>query len=212
MFVKICGITNIDDALCAAEYGASAIGLNFYRESKRYVSPDAAYAIVRELPESVRKVGVFVNADPDFVKKTAAQLLLDFVQFHGDETPEYVRSFGAQAIKVFRMGDGFDPSQLEAYGTSLSLLDAFDSDAFGGTGKTTDWEMARRAGAYGKIILAGGLTPENIQEAIRRAMPFGVDTASGVESSPGHKDHAKMKEFIDLANNTKIDTAAGVQQ
>ena len=106
MFVKICGITNIDDALSAAEYGASAVGFNFYRESKRFLSPETAYSIVRELPDTVRKIGVFVNADPEFVKKTAAQLLLDFVQFHGEETAEYVKTFGAQAIKVFRIGDG----------------------------------------------------------------------------------------------------------
>ena len=212
MFVKICGITNIDDALCAAEYEASAVGFNFYRDSRRYVSPETAITIVRELPETVRKVGVFVNADPDFVKKTAAQLLLDFVQFHGDETPEYVRSFGAQAIKVFRIGDGFDPAMLQAYGTSLSLIDAFDSDAFGGTGKTTDWALARRAGEFGKIILAGGLTPENVQDAIRAADPFGVDTASGVESSPGHKDHAKMKDFIALARAIKPEPPKGAGQ
>jgi phosphoribosylanthranilate isomerase len=155
---------------------------------------------------------VFVNADPDFVKKTAAQLLLDFVQFHGDETPEYVKSFGAQAIKVFRLGDGFDPAIIQVYGTSLTLLDAFDAEAFGGTGKTTDWAAARNAGTYGKIILAGGLTPENVQDAIRQADPFGVDVASGVESSPGHKDHAKMKEFIALAQSARIEPSAGAAQ
>lgn len=209
MFVKICGITNVDDALCAAEYEASAVGFNFYRESRRWVTPETAYSIIRELPDTIRKVGVFVNADPEFVKKTASQLMLDFVQFHGDESVEYVRSFGAQAIKVFRVGDGFDPSQISLYGTSLTLIDAFDSEAYGGTGKTTDWEAARRAGEYGKIILAGGLTVENIQDAIRQADPFGVDTASGVESSPGHKDHVKMKEFIALAKSTKIEPAMG---
>jgi phosphoribosylanthranilate isomerase len=209
MFIKICGITNLDDALCAAEYEASAIGFNFYRESKRYVSPETAAMIIRELPDTVRRIGVFVNADPEFVKKTAAQLLLDFVQFHGDETPEYVRLFGAQAIKAFRLWDGFDPAMLQEYGTSLTLLDAWDPDVFGGTGKTIDWSMARRAGAYGKIILAGGLTPENVADAIRAADPFGVDAASGVESSPGHKDHAKLKEFITIARNTKVEPSAG---
>ncbi len=212
MFVKICGITNIDDALSAAEYGASAVGFNFYRESKRYLSPETAYSIIRELPDTVRKIGVFVNADPEFVKKTAAQLLLDFVQFHGDETADYTKTFGAQAIKVFRLGDGFDPAQILAYGTSLSLIDAFDSDAYGGTGITTDWATARRAGEFGKIILAGGLTPENVQDAIRAANPFGVDVASGVESSPGHKDHAKVKEFIARAHSAKIEPTAGAQQ
>jgi phosphoribosylanthranilate isomerase len=150
-----------------------------------------------------------VNADPELVKKTAGSLLLDFVQFHGDETADYIRSFGAQAIKAFRIGDGFDPSLIQSFGTSLSLIDAFDSDAFGGTGKNTDWGMARRAGEYGKIILAGGLTPENIQEAIRKVDPFGVDAASGVESSPGIKDHGKMKEFISIALRTKTEPGQG---
>jgi phosphoribosylanthranilate isomerase len=212
MFVKICGITTIDDAVAAAEYQASAVGFNFFRESRRYVSPETAYAIIRELPETVRKVGVFVNADPEFVKKTAAQLLLDFVQFSGDETVEYVKSFGAQAIKAFRVNNGFDPSLITAYGTSLSIIDAFDPEAFGGTGKIADWGIARAAGGYGKIILAGGLTPENVQDAISQADPFGVDVASGIESSPGQKDHAKMKEFISLARSARIEPTAGAAQ
>ncbi len=209
MFVKICGITTIDDALCAAEYQANAVGFNFFRESRRFVTPETAYSIIRELPDTIRKVGVFVNADIEFVKKTASALLLDFVQFHGDETVDYVKSFGAQAIKAFRAGDGFDPAQIGVYGTSLSLIDAYDPEAFGGTGMTADWDAARRASAYGKIILAGGLTPENVQDAIRQADPFGVDVAGGVESSPGHKDHAKMKEFIALAHAAKVEPPLG---
>lgn len=208
MFVKICGITNIDDALNAVDYGASAIGFNFFRESKRYVTPETAYSIIRELPDTIRKVGVFVNADVDFVKKTAAQLMLDFVQFHGDEAVEYVRSFGSQAIKAYRLVDQVDPSQILVYGTSLSIVDSIDPDAYGGTGGIADWGLARRVTDYGKIILAGGLTPDNVQEAIRAVVPFGVDVTGGVESSPGHKDYVKMKEFIVRARTTKIEQPA----
>jgi phosphoribosylanthranilate isomerase len=209
MFVKICGITNLDDALYAAECEANAVGFNFFKESKRYIAPEDALAIIRELPETVRRIGVFVNADAETVNKIASNLLLDFVQFHGDETVEYVRQFGQQAIKVFRAGEGFDPSIVRSYNTPLSLIDAYDPEVYGGTGKTADWKSARAASQYGKIILAGGLTPENVQEAIRQADPFGVDVAGGIEIMAGKKDHAKMKEFIDKARHAKIEPAAG---
>jgi phosphoribosylanthranilate isomerase len=209
MFVKICGITNLDDALYAVECQANAIGFNFYKESRRYISPDDAVAIIRELPETMRKVGVFVNADIETVKKTASRLLLDFVQFHGDESVEYVQQFGGQAIKVFRATEEFDPAVIRSFNTTLTLLDAYDPDAFGGTGKTIDWSVARAAGEYGKIILAGGLTPENVTEAIAAADPFGVDVAGGIELSPGKKDHGKMKEFIERARRAKSEQAGG---
>ncbi|HLP17524.1 MAG TPA: phosphoribosylanthranilate isomerase [Bacteroidota bacterium] len=209
MFVKICGITNIDDALFAAECDANAIGFNFYKESKRYISPDDALEIIRELPETMRKVGVFVNADIDMVKKTATRLLLDFVQFHGDEPLEYVQQFGAQAIKVFRVTPVFDPSVIRTYNTPLSLIEAYDPELYGGTGRTVDWAVARAANEYGKIILAGGLTPENIEQAIWEADPFGVDVAGGVEQSPGKKDHAKMKEFIEKARRPRTEPQSG---
>lgn len=209
MFVKICGITMLDDALYAAECGASALGFNFHRGSKRYITPEAARAIIGELPETIRKVGVFVNAEADEVRKISSQLLLDFVQFHGDEPAEYVHAFGAQAIKVFRTSAAFDPSAIAAYHTPLSMIDAYDEAEYGGTGKTADWEKVRAASQYGKIILAGGLTPENVQEAIRRTEAFGVDTASGVEVMPGKKDHGKMKEFIEKAQRANNETPAG---
>jgi phosphoribosylanthranilate isomerase len=200
--VKICGITNWQDAKLAVRAGVSAIGLNFYRRSPRYISPGRAREIVRRLPRRVQAVGVFVNATPRRVREIARAVGLDGVQLHGDESPEMVAQLAecVPVIKAFQVRRGFRRARLARYrAASAFLLDGFSAGrtrARGGTGKTFDWRVARRAAGYGAIILAGGLTPENVAAAIRMARPFAVDVSSGVEARPGKKDPARVRDFM----------------
>jgi phosphoribosylanthranilate isomerase len=195
MMVKICGITNIDDALAAADGGAKALGFNFYPRSPRYISPADAARIAAVLPPGLWKVGVFVNATPDEVAATAKVAGLDIAQLHGDELPSALPS-GMRTWKSFRVDDSFEPSRMEAYDAEAFLLDA-PSDIYGGTGRTFDWSKA--AGTGRKIILAGGLDADNVGEAIRLVRPWGVDACSRLESAPGRKDHARMARFLEAA-------------
>jgi phosphoribosylanthranilate isomerase len=198
MRVKICGITNLDDALAACEAGADALGFNFAPEARkrnRYIDPDAARRIIEQLPPFVMSVAVCVNEPPARLREYLA--FVDRVQLHGEEPPEDCAALEGRCIKVFRAGAGFDPESMLAYPATAYLLDASVAGARGGTGQTCDWDAARRAVALDRpIILAGGLTPENVAEAIRRVNPYGVDTAGGVESSPGKKDHVRIREFV----------------
>ena len=203
MKVKICGITSLEDALAAVEAGADALGFNFAEEAKskgRYIDPDDARNIVKQLPATVLSVAVTVNEEPQRLNE-----YLDFfdrVQLHGEETPERCREFGPRAIKAFRVGPDFTPEHMLEYSVGAYLLDAYVPEQRGGTGKTCDWETARRARELGvPLVLAGGLTPENVAEAARTVQPWAVDVSGGVESEPGKKDHERLRSFI---HNAKI--------
>jgi phosphoribosylanthranilate isomerase len=198
--VKICGVTNIDDALLAAELGADAIGLNFYDESPRCISPYTAGKIVGQLPPFVSPIGIFVNWEAAPVIALAAALRLSAVQLHGDEPPKLAAEIARKVsvIKAFRMGhEATLPAFAKYKRASAFLLDAAaEGGQFGGTGQPTDWHRAAAAAESHLIILAGGLTPENVAEAIRLVRPYAVDVASGVESRPGKKDPAKLRAFL----------------
>lgn len=196
--VKICGITNVGDALLAAELGAQALGFVFYPQSPRYVTPEQARGIIRQLPPLVGTVGVFVDEEPATVREIASLAGLDWIQLHGKESPEYCRALGRRVIKGFPVKGEEIFSELGEYQGAVQafLLDAYKPGTPGGTGETFDWELARRAKTFGPIILAGGLTPENVGQAIRVAQPAAVDVASGVEASPGKKDPEKLKAFF----------------
>jgi phosphoribosylanthranilate isomerase len=198
--VKICGITNVSDAVAATEAGADVLGFVFCEQSPRCLSIDAAAGVVHELPPFVIKVGVFVNADADLVHRAIQKCGLNLLQFHGEETPEYCRQFGLMSMKAFRVRDEASLETLPLYDTHAWLLDAFAPGKLGGTGERFNWDLAVQAGRFGRpIFLAGGLTPENVGEAVQKVRPYGVDVSSGVEASPGQKDHAKVKAFIQAA-------------
>ena len=194
--VKICGITTVEDALQAVEAGADAIGLVFHEQSPRHLLPVQAAAIVRALPPFVQAVGLFVNANIDFVNATADLCRLDLVQLHGDETPAYCALVERRVIKVFRVKDITSLDPIRSYRVAGYLLDAWSPAAYGGTGTTFNWEVAKSAKEHGPIVLAGGLTPDNVRQAVEHVDPYAVDVSSGVESAPGKKDHAKVREFI----------------
>ncbi len=198
MRVKICGITNWTDARRAIESGADFLGFNFYPGSPRYIAPAKARRIVQRLPKGVSAVGVFVNEPEKKVLEIARGVGLDYLQLHGDETPETVARLQRvlPVIKAVRVKRPFRVAQVSRYRpASALLLDGFDRRLRGGTGKTFDWKLARRAKPYGKIFVAGGLAPENVGEAIRIVKPYAVDVSSGVESRPGKKDPARLKAF-----------------
>jgi phosphoribosylanthranilate isomerase len=198
--VKICGITNVADAIAAADAGADAIGLMFYEKSPRHISIQAAREIVRELPLHVIKVGVFVNPSEELVMRVISDCGVGLLQFHGDETPEFCTQFGLMSMKAFRIRDAESLRALPMYLTDAWLLDAHVKDKLGGTGEKFNWDLAIEAQKLGRpIFLAGGLIPENVGEAVRKVNPFAVDVSSGVESSPGKKDHAKVRAFIETA-------------
>jgi phosphoribosylanthranilate isomerase len=196
--VKICGITNLEDALLAASLGAQALGFIFYPPSPRQVAPEAARNIIAQLPPLVLSVGVFVDEEAPVVRDLAARAGLDWVQLHGQESPEYCRSLGRRVIKAFRIRDANSLRDLPDYRSSVQafLLDTYKEGRVGGTGETFNWELAREAQKFGPIILAGGLTPENVAQAIKVAQPQAVDVASGVEAAPGKKDPVKLKAFF----------------
>lgn len=194
--VKICGNTTLDDAMAAVEAGADAVGFVFYAKSPRAVEPQAAAAIVARLPPFVTSVGVFVNEDLSVVRRVMEECGLPLAQLHGDESPQYCAELERPALKAIRLRDRQDLEGLALYQVSGIVLDAFVEGAPGGTGMTFDWTLACEAKGPVPIILAGGLTPGNVAEAIRRVRPYGVDVSSGVEASPGKKDHAKVRAFI----------------
>jgi phosphoribosylanthranilate isomerase len=200
--VKICGITSAADGLMAAEAGADMIGLMFYEESPRYVAPFLAGKIAQAIPPQVLRVGVFVNPSESLVSQAIAECSLNLLQFHGEETSDFCTQFGLMSIKAVRVRDAAALHELAAYRTAAFLLDAYSPNGRGGTGEKFDWELAIEAAKLGKpIFLAGGLTPENVAEAVRRVNPFAVDVSSGVESAPGKKDAAKVRAFISAAKS-----------
>jgi phosphoribosylanthranilate isomerase len=198
MRIKICGITNLEDALLAAELGADALGFIFYPKSPRKVAPETARSIIAQLPPFVTAVGVFVDEDAAVVRDLAARVGLDLIQVHGQESPEYCRNLGRRVIKAFRIKDASSLKQLEPYRGAVQafLLDTYKKGQVGGTGEVFDWHLAREAKKYGRIILAGGLTAANVAQAIATAQPDAVDAASGTEAAPGKKDPAKLKAFF----------------
>ena len=197
--VKICGITNAADALAAVDAGANLVGFNFYAKSPRHISEAEAAKIRPQLPKKTEAVGIFVNAPWKDVAALCKSLKLDAAQLHGDETPEAVAELArtVPVWKAFRVEPDFPLGTLDEYADAFAFLfDAAHTGQYGGTGRTTDWDVARRAAIGRRIILAGGLRVENVAAAVRIVRPYAVDVASGVESKPGKKDHARMREFI----------------
>jgi phosphoribosylanthranilate isomerase len=186
----------VEDALQAVEAGADALGFVFHEKSPRSVFPEQAAMIVRALPPFVQAVGLFVNAEIDFVNATAERCRLDIVQLHGEESPDYCGLMVRRVIKAFRVKDVTSLDLMCNYRVAGYLLDAWSPTAYGGTGTTFNWEIAKLAGKIGPIILAGGLTPRNVRTAVEAVDPYGVDVSSGVESAPGKKDPEKVQEFI----------------
>lgn len=212
--IKICGITTPEDGLLVADAGADAVGLNFYEPSPRYVSVERAMEIAEVLPETIVKVGLFVNSPVEQIVQTVERVPIDAVQLHGDEPPEFLGELRAEGvvrlIRAFRLGpDGLPPvldylemcRRLEA-SPDMVILDAYRSGEYGGTGETSDWDAAARFSRFEDrpcLLLAGGLIPENVAQAIREVKPEGVDTASGVETLPGRKDPELVRQFVSRA-------------
>ncbi len=197
--IKICGITNLEDARLAADLGAHALGFIFYPKSPRAVQPEVAREIIKNLQPFVLRVGVFVDEPAEAVRELVDRVGLDRVQLHGRESPEYCRSLGCRVIKGFRVRGGEILRELAEYQGAVQafLLDAYKPGTPGGTGETFDWEIARQAREYGPVILAGGLTGANVAEAVRIAQPTAVDVASGVEARPGKKEPGKLRAFFE---------------
>jgi len=198
--VKICGITNLDDALAAVAAGADALGFNFYKPSPRYITPQHAREIVEQLPEPVLKVGVFVNEEsPDEVRSIANEAGIRALQLHGDETPAYCSELAADyyVIKTFAVSDAFDVQTAKSYEVAAIMLDTKHNHLRGGTGRVFDWSLAQHARpTIPKLYLAGGLSPENIENAIKMVRPFAVDACSALEDRPGQKNHERMRVFV----------------
>src|SRR3989338_10306528 len=199
--VKICGITNYEDAAHAAILGADYLGFNFYELAPRHVDESEVKKFIGRLPNHVKKVGVFVNQNPDKVKKIVKNLDLDLIQLHGDETQDYCSKLKAgtkkKIIKAFRIKEKEDIDKIKNYNADYLMFDAHKEGMFGGTGKTFDWKIIK--GVNKPFFLSGGLNPKNVREAIRIAKPYAVDAASGVEANPRKKDYDKMKRFIEAA-------------
>ncbi|MFQ6043705.1 MAG: phosphoribosylanthranilate isomerase [Candidatus Poribacteria bacterium] len=199
--VKICGITNLDDAIAAVEFGADALGFVFVPNTPRYIEPAKAAEIIARLPPFLTTVGLFVNDSTERIKQVADQCKLNVIQLHGQESPDFCLRFNRKVIKAFRVKDRESLTALPEYTVSAYLLDTYVKGAMGGTGVTFDWRFASDAKKYGLVILAGGLNPENVARAIQQARPYGVDVSSGIEAEPGKKDHNKLKDFIAAAKN-----------
>jgi phosphoribosylanthranilate isomerase len=198
--VKICGITNLEDALAAVELGADALGFVFFHGSPRSIPPEKVAEIVPALPPFVTTVGVFVNEEPSKVLRTMERARVDVLQLHGDEPPDQC-AIWPRVIKAFRMKDFTDLTPLEHYRAAAFLLDAYSPESYGGTGQVFNWDIALEAKRFGRIILSGGLTAENVASAVTTVMPYAVDVSSGVERVKGRKDRGKMSRFIQAAKD-----------
>jgi phosphoribosylanthranilate isomerase len=206
MFIKVCGITNLEDALAAVDAGADALGFNFYLKSPRYIAPEDARRIIEQLPSTVMSVGVFVNeSEPEEVARISDSAGLTVVQLHGDESPEYCYALRDRfTIKALRAGKDFEPEHVKDYQTDAILLDAYARDARGGTGRVVDWKVARRVRELvPQLFLAGGLSPENVAEAIAAVDPYAVDACSSLESAPGRKDTERVRSFVAAARRAR---------
>ena len=195
--IKICGITNIDDALMSIDAGADALGFNFVPGTPRYLKDTKVAAkIIEQLPPFITTVGLFVNADPEVIQPIADECHLDMLQLHGEESPQFCRALNRRIIKAVRVKDESSISHMSDYRVSGYLLDTYVKGALGGTGVVFDWSLAVKAKQYGRIILAGGLNPDNVASAVQQVRPYGVDVSSRVEASPGRKDPVKVGTFI----------------
>jgi phosphoribosylanthranilate isomerase len=202
--VKICGITREEDAQLAVQLGASAIGLVLWPGSPRYLGAQRARAIVETLPAHVTAVGVFVNQPLDDVRRAAEIAALGAVQLHGEESLEYAQALLQPVVKAVPVTSGFDPATLGAWPPEITvLLDAHDPVRRGGTGTTIDWSVAARAAVRRPVLLSGGLTPENVRDAISQVRPFGIDLSSGVERAPGIKDPERLRALFDALTSTQ---------
>ncbi len=197
--VKICGITRLEDAITASSLGVDALGFIFYQKSKRYIAPADAAALIRRIPPFVSTVGVFVNASLDDICSVAGLTGIGAIQLHGDEPPEFCRQCPGRVIKAFRVSADFRLSTIRQY-TNISafLLDTWDESLHGGTGRPMDWSIAAKAAQFGNLILAGGLNPSNLAEAIETVSPYGVDLNSGIEVMPGQKNPQKMRQALEI--------------
>jgi phosphoribosylanthranilate isomerase len=198
VLVKVCGITNVEDARAAIDTGADALGFNFYPPSPRYIKPEAARTIISQLPASVLTVGVFVNETLDAIEMNSLAAGVAALQLHGNESPEYCKALKDRyLIKVFAAGDEFVPERVLDYDVQAIMIDTFDEKAWGGTGKRSDWSMALKTKKlFPRLFLAGGLSPENVLDAIEQVNPYAVDVCSSLEITPGRKDHARMRAFV----------------
>ena len=202
--VKVCGITNLEDAWTAIEAGTDALGFVFVPNTPRYIKPDDAKAIMRQIPPLVTTIGLFVNAGGTQIRDVAKKCRLDAIQLHGNESPELCHSLNLRIIKAFRIKESEPLNILSKFQVDAYLLDTYVKGKLGGTGKTFDWNLAYRAKKYGQIILAGGLNPSNVSTAINQVKPYAVDVSSGVEAEPGRKDPKKVRDFIRTVRETDL--------
>ena len=202
--VKICGITRLADALTAVEAGADALGFVFAPNTPRFVDPDRVASITAQLPPFVTTVGVFVSKDAPTIKGIIDRCRLDVVQLHADVPPEFCRALDKRVIKAIRVKDESSLSILSNYDVNAFLLDTYVEGKMGGTGQVFDWDLALKAKTRARIIVAGGLDPDNVAQAVRRVKPYGVDVGSGVESRPGRKDPHKIREFIKAVRSVEV--------
>jgi phosphoribosylanthranilate isomerase len=202
--IKICGITNIEDGLASVEAGADALGFMFYAASPRCLTTERAAKIIRELPPFVARVGVFVDPTEEEVRRAITECGIDTLQFHGEESPAFCGRFGLKTIKAFRIRDEESLKATATYPDQAWLLDSFVAGKRGGTGERFNWDLAREATQRSRrVILAGGLKPENAADAVRKVRPYALDVSSGVESAPGRKDAAKVRAFIAAAKGVQ---------
>ena len=199
--VKICGITRYSDAVYAIDCGAHALGFIFYNKSKRYIPPDEAREIIKKLPPFVSFVGVFVDASRNDINSIVKITGINTLQFHGDESPDYCRKFSLPVIKAIRINDRLDSDYIESFDVQAILLDTFTDKEYGGTGSVFDWELLKNTGITKRMIISGGLNPDNVKRLVSEIKPYAVDVSSGVENSPGIKDHKKINKFIEAVNN-----------
>ncbi len=195
--VKICGLTNYDDAAAAMDRGADLLGFNFFPKSPRFVTPEKAGDIVNKLPAFIDTAGIFVNASIDQIRETRDLCPLDWIQLHGDEAPEFCQSLmshNVKTMKAIRVKDQTDVERAKSFFTDAVLLDAFHPDKYGGTGATFDWSVVGHTAS--RVFLAGGINPENAAAAVELGV-YGIDVCSGIEAEPGKKDHKKMKKLFD---------------
>ena len=205
-FIKICGITNVEDAAAAVAAGVDALGFNFYKPSPRYITPQRARQIIEQLPGSVLTVGVFVNESPELIRSIAAETGIKAVQLHGDESPTYCADLATNlsVFKALAASRDVDIQLAGEYEVDALLLDTEDRSLRGGTGRVFDWSIAQQFKHFTpKLILAGGLSPENIEAAIEAVRPYGVDACSSLEDTPGKKNHERMRVFVERARSVK---------